>query len=616
MSRITPDEIPVTRESLQPIRRLRGGANAGAILCGCKHSGILCVIKVLKSVKPATPPAEFLLYTEDGKLPQHERIIECMASFEHYPRRDAWTLVLPWYNAGSFGELVDEAEDRGKSIPEAFVWHVIGGVLEGMNALAGAGMAHKDLHVGNVMLHFSGPIGEEELPVVRLIDLGDQTHGYNCENSLKGDLYCFFEGIDYLTTVVDYTDCPTDQRYSNVLRNWIMLLTGQFPNGIPSPSFEDVWKDLYPEIANYPNELEARGRPTKIQRWMIRYFQRIQQKANDATALKRKYGEPVEVLDVVDGDEDDEYEDQERFDSKTGSENASVSDHQDAYETQTTALTKEIDYPNLWSGPNQQPWIPQESMVISEKAGNIKQQTNVTGVVQFCLSDGAKPSLLSNPIQPYSIESMSIHAAAVPPPQFLKFDGPRIVGRHSVFPFGKGEIASQPIFGGGGEPLALGFEAKEQQCTDFGLRNPDINWLLSQGPPLLHSNQDGPIPLDRRLKTYELVPKLESFFSIPYVLEIMATPDLDLEDIRRQFYKRLEKIRERAEADLVKILKARIAGDTTTAPSNIFWLADVSKDCYRRFEELIDESGPPARNTNEAGNVRKWEAQIGVLGRW
>ena len=577
MSRITTGEIPVTRESLQPIRRLRGGATSGAILCRLldhhhQRSGSLCVIKVLKDkygggsdVRPAPPPAEFLLYTEEGKLPQHERIVECIGAFNHYPQKGLWTLILPWYNAGSVGDLTDESELRGKSVPEVVIWHVISGVLEGLKVLADAGMAHKDLHVGNIMLHFDDPIGEDSLPKVRLIDLGDQMHGTDHENSLKGDLYSFFEGINYLITCPDFAGGPPKQQYSVTLRKWIALLTGQFPDGSPIPSFETVFRDLHPHIAGYIKELGVKGRPTKLCGWMISYFQRIQQKANNVTVPKRKSGEPVEILDLVECDDEDS-EDEKDHDSKAGSRSSSTC----ARETQTTQ-NEVVHYPNLPS-PKQQPWIV----------------------------DGRA----------------SIHSSVVQPTPFFVYDGlGRIVGHqdHSGFSAEKREVApARPVFG---RPpsLDLGLGVNGQQCHDLGLRNPAINELLIQGPPLFYSNQAVPITLDTKAKTYKMVPALESFFSMTCILDVKADP-LDLEDIRQQFCKRLEKIRDRAEADLAKILRARIAGHIKIVPSyHIFWLADVSRDCYRRVEELMDNS---AQNSNEVANVKKrWEAQIGVVAR-
>uniref|UniRef100_A0A8C2I1L8 non-specific serine/threonine protein kinase n=1 Tax=Cyprinus carpio TaxID=7962 RepID=A0A8C2I1L8_CYPCA len=95
----------------------------------------------------------------------HPNILSLTAHtfMERSGKCEAW-LLLPYISKGSLWSVLEKLRDKGSSMPESRILHILHGISEGLKAIHDKGYAHRDLKPTNVLLD------ENDRPL--LMDLG------------------------------------------------------------------------------------------------------------------------------------------------------------------------------------------------------------------------------------------------------------------------------------------------------------------------------------------------------------------------------------------------------------------------------------------------------------
>ncbi|KAL2087978.1 hypothetical protein ACEWY4_016806 [Coilia grayii] len=102
---------------------------------------------------------------EMHRLFEHPNVLRLTAHafMERGGKTEAW-LLLPYVSKGSLWSAMEKLRDKGSSMPESRIIHLLKGICEGLKAIHERGYAHRDLKPTNVLLD------ENDRPV--LMDLG------------------------------------------------------------------------------------------------------------------------------------------------------------------------------------------------------------------------------------------------------------------------------------------------------------------------------------------------------------------------------------------------------------------------------------------------------------
>ncbi|KAL6481063.1 hypothetical protein MHYP_G00091430 [Metynnis hypsauchen] len=102
---------------------------------------------------------------EMHRLFNHPNILSLTghAFTERGGKSEAW-LLLPYISKGSLWSVLEKLREKGSSMPESRILHILRGVCEGLKAIHDQGYAHRDLKPTNVLLE------ENDRPM--LMDLG------------------------------------------------------------------------------------------------------------------------------------------------------------------------------------------------------------------------------------------------------------------------------------------------------------------------------------------------------------------------------------------------------------------------------------------------------------
>ncbi|KTG44105.1 hypothetical protein cypCar_00038204 [Cyprinus carpio] len=102
---------------------------------------------------------------EMHRLFNHPNILSLTAHtfMERGGKCEAW-LLLPYISKGSLWSVLEKLRDKGSSMPESRILHILHGISEGLKAIHDKGYAHRDLKPTNVLLD------ENDRPL--LMDLG------------------------------------------------------------------------------------------------------------------------------------------------------------------------------------------------------------------------------------------------------------------------------------------------------------------------------------------------------------------------------------------------------------------------------------------------------------
>ena len=272
---------------LEQIRELSGGSNETPILCRDKRTGYLVVAKPFAQdaygiYNGGKDPEEVELYRE---LPQHLHVINILDTITNWPLRGDSTVVMEYCNAGSLSGLRRHAQWENKLIPEFFLWQITQQVLEALQACADKGIAHGDLHTGNVFLHFPEPI-TDQFPHAVIADFGDQPETWNVKRAAWHDVVRYFSGLSFcLTHSLDWGNLTKrTPRYSSALQNWIELIVSPAEEE-QSLTFSRVMQELFPKIPEYMQRSKG---ARKMPKWMVSYFVKLQQNAEQSTVRRRR----------------------------------------------------------------------------------------------------------------------------------------------------------------------------------------------------------------------------------------------------------------------------------------------------------------------------------------
>lgn len=150
------------------MQTLGAGVQGTATLVRCVNSGRLVVRKRTEYVELDLKP-----FADQFVLP-HPNIMQLLDYYNYRdrnPRLECWSSATYWQfaNAGMMYDLLGQYADQQLQVPELLIWKAASQLLSAYGTLHGAGIAHGDGHLANVLLHWDGL---SVLPEVILGDLG------------------------------------------------------------------------------------------------------------------------------------------------------------------------------------------------------------------------------------------------------------------------------------------------------------------------------------------------------------------------------------------------------------------------------------------------------------
>ena len=232
--------------------------------------------------------------------------------------------------------------------------------------------------------------------------------------------------------------------------------------------------DLYPRVPKYIRQLEDQGQSRKLPLWMIKYFQKVRENAQRVPALKRPSGSPIEIIDLLNAESEDDY-----------SEIENEIEESPMLLFHPAIFTKKPD-------PQPQPQIVETNMM-SKNPGNtiggpppwrIKFIDEDPSTLGNNNNNNNKPCLFSSPCFPDIIGDIR-ESEGNAPKHVCHL--PALCGTHSwvhrlLFCGAREEVRKPQLppmeWGIGPTPVV-------PPCTDLGLSNHLICYLLKHGPPLV-----------------------------------------------------------------------------------------------------------------------------------